>query len=64
MTPRKIKVQNILGKTRIKPENNEDGKFQLFIWNSYSLQKFITKLSILSNHENIILFERYSRKNE
>ena len=59
-----IKRENILEKKRINNLKNEDENFHLFLKNSYSLQNLITKISILSNRENIgnFFFEKLSIK--
>ena len=49
-------MKNIFEKIRNKSEKNEIENFQLFILNSYILQILITKTSILSDHENVVLF--------
>ena len=52
----------ILPVSILKVEKNEDENFQLFIWNRYSFQNSITKISILSNHLNVIFSGFYFEK--
>ena len=54
MTEWSIKVEITLAKRRIKVE-----KFQLFIWNSCILQNLITKIKILTYHENVFFSEYF-----
>ena len=51
-----INVKNILEKSKIKIDKNEDENFRLFIKSSYMLQNLMTQILIHSDHENIITF--------
>ena len=52
-------MKNILEKRRIKIEKHEVENFKTFKQSSYKLQVLITKISILSDRENVVFILTY-----